>query len=78
LELKKLVRQDEDGNYEATWVLTSEQMATLYWFAINELVSRSLATVLEINSEQFEQMKKEMEENQESSEVLSELTPQVH
>ena len=59
MELRKLIK-NENGQYEATWLLTSEQMATLYWYAINDLVARGLAQVLEITPEHAEQMKKEM------------------
>ena len=60
LELKRLVK-DPEGNFEATWVLTQEQMAVLYWFAINELVGRGMVQVIDISPEQLEQMKKEAE-----------------
>ena len=59
MELRKLIK-NESGQYEATWLLTSEQMATLYWYAINDLVARGLAQVLEITPEQAEKMKREM------------------
>ena len=59
MELKKLIR-NVDGNLEATWILTQDQMAVLYWYAINDLVSRGLAKVVEISDEDLEQMKKEV------------------
>lgn len=61
MELKKLITNDK-GEVEATWVLTQEQMATLYWYAINDLVGKGLATVMEITPEQLEELKKKQEE----------------
>ncbi len=61
MELKRLVRT-VNGQTEATWVLEPEQMATLYWYAINDLLSRGMAHATDISQEEFEKMKAEMEQ----------------
>ena len=60
MELKRLVRQ-ENGEFEATWILTPEQMAVLFYYAINALITQGMATAIDVTPEQFEEIKKEAE-----------------
>jgi len=59
MELKKLVRQNETGDYESTWVLTAEQMAVLFWYAVNDMLAKGIATSVDITPEDFEKIKEE-------------------
>ena len=61
MELRKLITT-KDGEVHATWVLTQDQMAVLYWYAINDLIGKGLAEVVEISPEQLEDLKKEQEQ----------------
>ena len=61
MELKRLART-VDGEVEATWVLTQEQMAELYWYAITDLLSRGMAHATDLSQEDFEKLKQEFEQ----------------
>jgi hypothetical protein len=52
--LRKLVQIDDEGNAEATFALTQQQIGILLNYAVASLVDQGLATVEEVSPDQIE------------------------
>jgi hypothetical protein len=52
--LRKLVQTDDEGNTEATFALTQQQIGILLNYAVASLVDQGLATVEEVSTDEIE------------------------
>ena len=47
MQIKKIVRNDEDGSFTGDFALTTEQVGVLVNYAINALLARGVLTIEE-------------------------------
>lgn len=59
MEIKKIIRKNNQGGIEATWYISEDQTKILLGYAIQSLIAAGLAFVTEMPEEEFKRLQEE-------------------